>query len=340
MKPTNCSGAITASRGFTRKFNYMKKLIPTLVAALALPAFGANYSMVPNWAKVPTGEKQIGNMHGDVAISSKGEVYVSVQGGPKAGVQVYSAQGKYLRNVPGAPKDFHGFVIRKLNDGEHIYGPRLGGQNILKLTLDGKVKLNIPASTIPNEHKNGNRVRLTAMDVAPNGDLFVVDGYSSDKIHHFDKAGKYIKSFGGKGKGGFGTKTLHKICIDTRYDPPRILGADREGLRLIHVSLEGKFLGVYAKDVLRPAAVAVHGDLAVGGEIKGRATLYDKAGKVVAQLGHNTKPGETATNRLAPEKWRPGYFSAPHGVAFNAAGDLFVAEYTVFGRIHRFNVKK
>ena len=316
----------------------MKKPILTLIASLALPVFGANYSVVSNWAKVPTGEKQIGNMHGDVAVSSKGEVYVSVQSGPKAGVQVYSAEGKYLRNVPGAPKDFHGFVIRKLDDGEHIYGPRLGGQNILKLTLGGKVKLNIPGSSIPNDQKNGNRVRLTAMDVAPNGALFVVDGYSTDKIHHFDKTGKYIKSIGGKKE--FGTKTLHKICIDTRYKPARILGADREGLRLIHISLEGKFLGVYAKDVLRPAAVAVHGDLAVAGEIKGRATLYDKAGKVVAQLGHNTKSGETATNRLPPAKWRPGYFSAPHGVAFNAAGDLFVAEYTVFGRIHRFNVKK
>jgi hypothetical protein len=316
----------------------MKKLIPFLMTALALPALGANYTVVPNWANVPTGEQQIGSMHGDVAVSSKGEVYVSVQGGAKAGIQVYSAQGKYLRNVPKAPKDFHGFVIKKLVGGEHIYGARLGGQNILKLTLDGKVKLDIPGSVIPAKLKNGNRLRLTAMDVAPNGDLFVVDGYSSDRIHHFDKAGKYLKSFGGKKE--FGTKTLHKICIDTRYKPARILGADREGLRLIHISLEGKFIGVYAKDVLRPAAVAVHGDLAVTGEIKGRATLYDKAGKVVAQLGHNTAPGETATNKLAPAKWRAGIFSAPHGVAFNAAGDLFVAEYTVFGRIHRYNLKR
>ncbi|MDP6905118.1 MAG: hypothetical protein QF406_11790 [Verrucomicrobiota bacterium] len=320
----------------------MNKLVPFLMAGLALPVLSANYTVAPNWAKMPTGEKQIGNMHGDVAISSKGDVYVSVQGGPKAGVQVYDNQGNYLRNVPGAPKDFHGFVIRKTRDGEHIYGPRLGGQNILKLTLDGKVVLNIPPSTIPDKYKNKRNnkafVRLTAMDVAPNGDLFVVDGYSTDYIHHFDKTGKYVKSFGGRK--ALGSQTLHKICIDTRYNPPRILGADREKLRLIHLSLDGKFLGVYAKDVLRPAAVAVHGDLAVAGEIKGRSTLYDKEGKVFAHLGHNTAPGETATNKLPPAKWRPGFFSAPHGVAFNGAGDLFVAEYTVHGRIHRFNLKK
>ena len=316
----------------------MKKLLPLLTALLALPAFGAEYSLVKFWASMPTGEKQIGNMHGDIAVSSKNKVYVSVQGGQKAGVQVYDNKGDYLRNVPGAPNDFHGFVIRKTESGEHLYGPRLGGQNILKLALDGKVVLDIKPDAVPAKFKRNGRMRLTGMDVAPNGDLFVVDGYSTDYIHHFDKAGKYIKSIGGREL--LGSQTLHKICIDTRYDPPRILGADREKLRLIHIGLDGKFHGVYAKDVLRPAAVAVHGDLAVAGEIKGRATLYDKAGKVVARLGHNTAPGETATNRLPPAKWRPGFFSAPHGVAFNHAGDLFVAEYTVFGRIHRFNLKK
>ena len=316
----------------------MKKLLPLFTALLAWPAIGAEYTLEKFWASMPTGEKQIGNMHGDIAVSSKNEVYVSVQGGPKAGVQVYDNKGDYLRNVPNAPNDFHGFVIRKTESGEHLYGPRLGGQNILKLTLDGKVVLDIKPDSVPAKFKRNGRMRLTGMDVAPNGDLFVVDGYSTDYIHHFDKAGKYIKSIGGREL--LGSQTLHKICIDTRYDLPRILGADREKLRLIHIGLDGKFHGVYAKDVLRPAAVAVYGDFAVAGEIKGRATLYDKSGKVVAHLGHNTKPGETATNRLPPAKWRPGYFSAPHGVAFNAAGDLFVAEYTVFGRIHRFNLKK
>src|SRR4029079_4888096 len=103
---------------------------------------------------------------------------------PQAGVQVYGADGKFLRNVPHAPDDFHGFVIKRQADGEFIYGTRLNGGNIVKMTLDGKVVLNIPGSDIPDQYKDKNkegqpRLALTAMDVAPNGDLFVTDGYAS-----------------------------------------------------------------------------------------------------------------------------------------------------------------
>ncbi|MEI9898725.1 MAG: hypothetical protein WDN28_33930 [Chthoniobacter sp.] len=88
-------------------------------------------------------------------------------------------------------------MIHKEADGEFIYGPRLSAGNILKLTLDGKEVLNIPPSAIPDEFKSKDKegkpvVRLTAMDVAPNGDLYVTDGYSSDYVHRFDKTGKYL----------------------------------------------------------------------------------------------------------------------------------------------------
>lgn len=57
-------------------------------------------------------------MHGDIAVSSKKKLYVSVQGGSKAGVQMSDNKGNYLRNVPNAPTDFHGFVIRKTKSVE------------------------------------------------------------------------------------------------------------------------------------------------------------------------------------------------------------------------------
>ena len=41
------------------------------------------------WPTLPQGRDKIGNMHGDVAVSSAGEVYVSVQD-PDAGLQVFA----------------------------------------------------------------------------------------------------------------------------------------------------------------------------------------------------------------------------------------------------------
>ncbi len=328
----------------------------TLAASLAHAAAAADYKAVPDWLKLPEGRPQLGNMHGDIAVSSAGEIYVSVQDS-KAGLQVYAADGKFLRNVTDAPSDFHGFVIRKGADGEFIYGPRLSGQTILKLALDGRKVLEVPASAIPDEFKNkvppntkknakgevpknpdeGKPfVRLTGMDIAPNGDWFVTDGYASDYVHRFDKNGKYLKSFGGR-KEPYGFRTLHKIAVDARFTPARIIGVDRANMRVVHMSLDGDFLGVVAKDLLLPAAVAVQGDYALIGEIKGDLSILDKAGKVVLKLGSNSAADEVGTNATPPAKWRPGIVTAPHGVAFNAKGDVFVAEYSLAGRVHRFN---
>jgi hypothetical protein len=318
-----------------------KILLPAFIfAALVGHIFAADYKEVPGWSKLAPGRPQMGNMHGDIAVSAKGEVYVSVMD-PKAALQVYADDGSFLRVVPNAPPDFHGFVIHKEPEGEFIYGARLGAGNILKLALDGTEVLNIPSSAIPDEFKSVGKdgkpaVRLTAMDVAPNGDLYVTDGYSSDYVHRFDKTGKYLKSFGGKQQ-PYGFKTLHKIAIDTRFDPPRIIGCDRANGRVVHLSLDGEFLGVIAKDMLLPAAVAVRGDLAVIGELKGQVTVLDKAGQVVAKFGTNTAAEEAGTNKVEPDKWKPGLVTAPHGVAFNAHGDIFVSEYNLFGRVHRFN---
>ncbi|MBI5800263.1 MAG: hypothetical protein HZA92_05985 [Verrucomicrobia bacterium] len=326
------------------------------LSALLGHAVAADWKAAADWLKLPEGRAQLGNMHGDIAVSSKDEVFVSMLDA-KAGLLVFGADGKWLRNVPDAPADFHGFVIKKQADGEFIYGARLGGQSILKLTLDGKKVLEIPASVIPDAFKNKvpkntkknakgeivpapnegqSFVRLTGMDVAPNGDWFVTDGYASSYVHRFDKDGKYLKSFGGR-KAPYEFSTLHKIAVDTRFSPVRIICCDREKLRVVHLSIEGEFLGEVAKDLLAPAAIAVQGDYALVGEIGGAVSVLDKAGKLVARLGLNTEKAEVKNNQTKPEVWRPGFVTAPHGVAFNAAGDVFVAEYSVYGRVHRFN---
>lgn len=307
-------------------------LLPSVTAA-------GEYHAAADWLKPAAGMETIGDAHGDVAVSASGEVYVSVQG-PQGGVQVFGADGTYLRNVPNAPGDFHGFVIRQQPDGEFLYAARLNGQSILKMQLDGKIVLQIDADMIPDEFKrplrNGQKgLRLTAVDVLPDGRIVAVDGYSSDFIHIFAPNGKYESTIGGKDE-PTGFKTCHKLCIDTRFDPPRLLCCDRENRRMVSLSLEGEVLQVI-EDMKRPAAVAIFGDLAAVAEIEGRLSLLDKQGKTVATLGANEIAEQTATNAVPPAEWRTGILTAPHGVDFDGDGNLFVTEYNKFGRVLRYN---
>lgn len=300
------------------------------------------WKSVPHWLTLPPGMKHLGGAHGDVAVSQNGDVYVSLTGGLRPGIQVYNSDGKYLRNVSDAPNDFHGFVIHKDADGvEYIYGTQLGQGKLLKMTLDGEVVLTIPGDAIPKKYWKINPktkkpvLRLTACDVAPNGDIYMTDGYSSDYVHHFNAQGKYLATFGGKGE-PYHFSTLHKIAIDTRFDPPRIVGVSRADGRVVHMSLDGKYLGNVATGLLMPAALIVRGDYLAVGEIKGRVTILDKKGKIYKQFAYNENADEVGTNKTDPAKWRPGIVNAPHGVAFDPQGDLFVTEYSVFGRVLKF----
>ena len=321
----------------------MKNALLAFLLAFALihsSSAAGDYTVAANWLKLPDGRAQLGNQHGDVAVSSAGDVYVSVQD-PAAGLQVYSPDGKFLRNVNGAPSDFHGFVIHKEEGGEFIYGATLRGQTIVKMTLEGNIVMTIGSASIPDQYKVRNArsnqlaLLLTGLDVAPNGDIYVTDGYASDYIHRFDKTGKYITSFGGK-SAPYSFNTLHKLAIDTRFTPARLIACDRANNRVVHLSLDGQFLGVVAKDLLLPAAIVIDGDNAIVGELTGRVTVLDKAGAVVSRVGANTEQG-VGTNKLPPAQWREGFVLSPHGVSLNAHGDLFVSEFNAFGRVHRFN---
>ena len=314
-----------------------------VVAAALVGATGslaADFTPAADWLKLPPGRQQLGNMHGDIAVSSKGEVYVSVQDAA-APLQVYREDGTFIRSLTAAPADLHGFVIAQQPDGEFIYGVSLRGQTVVKMTLDGAIVMTIGSSSFPDELKVRNArsnqlaLLLTSVTVAENGDLYVADGYASDYIHRFDRRGRYLASFGGKAP-PYSFNTLHKLAIDTRFEPSRIIATDRANNRVVHLSLAGDFLGVVAKDLLLPAAVVLDGDTAVIGELNGRVSILDKSGVVVERIGANTEQG-VGTNKLPPASWRPGFVLSPHGVAVNAHGDLFVSEFNLFGRVHRFD---
>lgn len=305
------------------------------------------YDLVPNWLTPPPGKETIGNCHGEIGVDSSGKVYVSVQD-KDAGIQVYGTDGKFIKALP-LPPSLHGFVIRKDEGKEYIFAAVLGENRFIKCDLDGKVVMEIPKTAFPADK---GALKLTNCDVASNGDIYIVDGYGKSWIFQFDRAGKFKKVFGGPDE-PYKFANTHKIFIDHRFSPERIVALDRGNNRMLHLDLDGNILGSIAsspkydpksgnppaaQSVRNPSSASFHGDLMCVAEIGGRVSVWDKDNKLVAELGVN--PKFTNTPGIEAKDWQTGTVTSPHGITFDNDGNVLECEWNKWGRVLRWNVKK
>lgn len=321
-------------------FPGVKSLAAALLLAPLATLHAHPFGFSAGWLQLPDGQPMLGDSHGEIDVDSAGLVYLSVAGGDHPGIQIYSPEGAYLRNLPNALPNHHGFTIVRENGAEVIYAACLGGPVALrKLGLDGEILLEIPASAIPmDERKTGGDgkkvLALTHADALPGGDIYLIDGYASDKIFRFDSGGTYLGAFAGKG-GPWNFDNAHKFAIDPRFDPARLLVCDRNNRRLVHLSLDGGMLGVFADNLLRPASVDFSGDKVAVAEINGRVSILGKDGETIETMGANDNPAQVDTNKIEPGDWREGVVTSPHGITFDGGGNVLMTEWNVWGRVLR-----
>jgi DNA-binding beta-propeller fold protein YncE len=295
------------------------------------------FEVDPNWGKLPE-DMKLGGTHGGIVIDKAGNTYASSQ---KNGVFVFDKNGKFLRTIAPELTNLHGLLLREEGGKEYIYGACEGAAKAVKLTLDGSVvwEIGVPRESgvyaAPEDAKKKGAVNFkpTGIAIGPDGRIYVADGYGASVIHMFSKDRKYMKTIGTRGEGENQFKTCHGIALDTRYGAPRLLVADRENKRLVHLDLEGKWLGVVASDMRRPCSFSFAGDYVAVAELAGRVAIVDKAGKVVAALGDNPDTNQQAKYNIAPDLWKDGIFIAPHGCAFDKEGNLYVEDWNFVGRL-------
>ena len=96
--------------------------------------------------------------------------------------------------------------IRDEGGTEYLYGARnKNAEGIKFAAADGKVALRLPfpaASGLAAKPFNP-----TAITVSADGNIFLSDGYASNIIFKFDKAGKYLMHFGRRRAMGRGSST-------------------------------------------------------------------------------------------------------------------------------------
>lgn len=290
------------------------------------------FDTVPGWGLLPDGTSALGPTHGAVVIDRLGNIYTSAQ----KGVVVFSPEGRVIQQFLGDKyAQMHDMKIREEEGKEYVYAARNeAGKGIKFAALTGEIVLELP---FPKESGLDLKVfRPTAIAIAPNGDIFLSDGYASDHIFKFDKTGKYLKHFGTQGDGLEQFHTAHGMAMDTRYEPPRLLICDRnhgpKG-RLLHYDLEGKFIGEVVTGLGMPTSAAVQGDYVAVPDLHGKLWILDKNNTICAVLGYNADPAMGMNYNVPQDQWKEGVFSGTHGSYWDKDGNLYVQDWNVAGRI-------
>ena len=287
------------------------------------------YRVDTNWAKLPDGWafRDVAA----VAVDHKDQVYVFNRG--EHPMIVFDREGNFLRSWgEDIFKRAHGLHI---GPDETVYCTDDGDHTMRQCTLDGKVLLELGIPGKPAPYMSGEPFhRCTHTALSPSGDIYVSDGYGNSRIHKYSPDGKLLMSWGEPGNDPGQFNIPHNICCD---DDGWVYVADRENHRVQVFDGNGKFETQW-HDMHRPCGLCMSagkdplfyvGELGPGMPVNAdmpnigpRLSIMDNKGSLLARLG--TTPGGRDPDR----------FIAPHGLAVDRHGDIYVGEvaFTAWSR--------
>ena len=254
---------------------------------------------------------------------------------------VFDAKGKFVTSWgPEFMGGAHGLHIHKEGRDEFLYLCDTKRGVVVKTTLKGEQVWSIGYPEQSDAYKpgaDGKKIKYspTNLAIAPNGDIYVGDGYGSSYINQYNSKGEYIRTFGGLGKEAGQTElpARHHRGYARRQDPVLTV-ADRGNNRIQRFTLDGKHID-FVDGTNQPCHFSYfkNGDTVVP-DLGARVTLLDKNNKVIEHLGDDSRQRVAKTTRkMTRDNFTPGKFVAPHGACFDHAGNIFVVEWVEVGRV-------
>lgn len=301
--------------------------------ASTLPVEVPSFTYDPQWPRTPASMRYADVA--DVAVSQDDVVYAITRFDTR--VIALNLDGEVVATWgDGAFVRTHGITAASdgslwcVDQGEHTvsqWDPV--GRLVRKLGTAGK-----PSDTGYDGRDTASVVRSAgpfneptkvAVD-AESGDLFVSDGYGNSRVHHFSGDGAFLHSWGTPGSEDEQLRLPHYVAFNADH---HLLVADRENDRIQVFTPDGKLVRQWPHQ--RPGAIATDRDGLVY-----VCALPRRPGQQSFRLGPVDEYCEPFVSimdsygnvfaTIRPQEDDDWSFAAPHGMAFDSHGNLYVAE--------------
>jgi peptidylglycine monooxygenase len=253
------------------------------------------YAVHRRWAKP---EGQGFGFLSDLMVDGAGHVHVA-QRGTAQPVLVFDRDGRQI-GAWGEGTLAEPHYINASADGGILVADRDAHQ-VLRFDRDGRIvqalgRRHWPSLDAPFNHP-------TAAAQAPDGEIYVADGYGNSSVHRFAADGSLIRTWGGQGSGPGTFTTPHAVALDSRG---RVLVADRENNRVQLFDREGNFLTEWG-DFYHPMQIWIDDrDLVFVTDQIPRISLLTLDGRLVGRCR--------------------GAINGAHGLSGDADGNLYLSE--------------
>jgi len=307
----------------------------------------SSFEVIDRWEQLPAGYEHPDVA--DVAVDSSGRVYLFCRS--EHPVLVYERDGRFVRSWGEGVFTLRAHSVTIAPD-DTLWFTDDADQTVRRFTREGRVLATIGTSGRPSDtgydgetvtsitHGGPPFNRPTSVAVAPNGDLYVSDGYGNARVHQFSPGGELRRSWGEPGTGPGQFMVPHGVTV---HRDGRVFVCDRENDRIQIFSPDGEFLEQWTavqrptKLVFDQRGIAIVAELTWREGLRSfrtgpitlnrpsRIAMLDERGAVLARLGDIGPIDDTWG---AADPCRAGNFCAPHGLALDPNGDLYVAEVT------------
>src|SRR4026208_830109 len=253
------------------------------------------YRINTKWSKADVMQYPVKDCH-EMIQDKRGRI-ILLTNETKNNVLIYDKSGKLLSSwgteYPGA----HGLTLFNENGEDVLFICDNNRHQVIKTTIDGKVLMTLDYPKETGKYTKAEEYVPTETIIAPNGDIYVADGYGKDFVIQYDYKGKYIRHFAGRGQGDEFVVNTHGICIDNRdKNNPCLVVTSRVQNAFKRYTMEGKYINtiplpgawvcrpVIKGDYLYVAVLQTNSRL---DEKSGFVLILDKNYKVISNIGGN-----------------------------------------------------